>query len=74
MSVKMCIPKTSLLFLPKYWRMTLITPAFATAWAASQRIYNPANSGEKVAQVVGGEIAANIHDKKNPWKILVPFA
>ncbi|MET3133587.1 hypothetical protein AAKU55_003877 [Oxalobacteraceae bacterium GrIS 1.11] len=46
----------------------MTTPAFATAWAASQRIYSPVNPGEKVAQVVGGAIAANIHDKKNPWK------
>lgn len=43
-------------------------PAFKVAWAASQKIYNPTNAAEQVALVVGGEIAANIHDKKNPWK------
>jgi len=29
-------------------------PSFAVAWAASQRIYDPANSGERVAKVIGG--------------------
>lgn len=43
-------------------------PAFATAWAASQRIYDPATPAENVAQVVGGKVAAHIRDKKNPWK------
>ncbi|AXV75717.1 MULTISPECIES: type VI secretion system amidase effector protein Tae4 [Ralstonia solanacearum species complex] len=43
-------------------------PSFLAAWAASLRIYNPADSGEKVAQVVGGEVAANIRDKQNPWR------
>lgn len=42
-------------------------PTFKMAWAASQRIYSPANSGEKVAQVIGGDVAAHIRDKKNPW-------
>jgi hypothetical protein len=45
----------------------LAKPAFATAWAASQKIYDPTNSGEKVAQVIGGDVAAHIRDKKNPW-------
>ena len=48
--------------------MNLTKPAFVVAWMASQRIYSAANPGEKVAQVVGGEVAANIHDKKHPWK------
>lgn len=43
-------------------------PAFATAWAASQIIYNSATPAEHVAQVVGGKVAAYIRDKKNPWK------
>lgn len=46
----------------------LTRPSFATAWAASQRIYNPGNSGERVANVVGGAVAANIRDKTNPWR------
>ncbi|WP_107312343.1 type VI secretion system amidase effector protein Tae4 [Burkholderia metallica] len=43
-------------------------PAFAAAWAASKKIYDPANSGERVAQVVGGDVAAHIRDRKNPWR------
>lgn len=43
-------------------------PSFAAAWAASQTIFDPANSGERVAQVIGGEVAAHIRDKKNPWR------
>ncbi|UCV03707.1 T6SS effector amidase Tae4 family protein [Dechloromonas denitrificans] len=43
-------------------------PAFVAAWAASQRIYNSVNSGERVAEVVGGDVAAHIRDKKNPWR------
>jgi hypothetical protein len=35
-------------------------PTFAAAWAASQQIYDPLNSGTKVARVIGGKIAANI--------------
>lgn len=46
----------------------MLKPSFAMAWAASQRIYSPANSSEKVAQVVGGDIAARIWAKKHPWK------
>lgn len=41
---------------------------FAPAWAASQRIYDPSAPEEKVAQVIGGDVAANIRDKTNPWK------
>ena len=48
--------------------MKLARPTFTAAWAASQKIYNPANPGEQVAQIVGGEVAANIRDKKNPWR------
>lgn len=43
-------------------------PAFLTAWAASQRIYSPSNPGQTVAQVVGGQVAAHIRDKQNPWR------
>ncbi|API73365.1 type VI secretion system amidase effector protein Tae4 [Ralstonia pseudosolanacearum] len=43
-------------------------PSFSAAWAASLRIYNPADSAEQVAQVIGGEVAANIRDKRNPWR------
>jgi hypothetical protein len=48
--------------------MNMNKPAFTAAWAASQKIYDPANPGERVAQVVGGDVAANIRDKTNPWK------
>jgi hypothetical protein len=46
----------------------LATRSFTAAWAASQRIFSSTDQLEKVAQVIGGEVAANIHDKKNPWK------
>ncbi|MCL2076592.1 MAG: type VI secretion system amidase effector protein Tae4 [Betaproteobacteria bacterium] len=42
-------------------------PFFAAAWAASQRIYSPTDSAEKVAQVVGGTVEINIRLPKNPW-------
>jgi len=42
-------------------------PSFNSAWAASRRIYAPFNSADKVAKVVGGEVAAHINDKKHPW-------
>jgi hypothetical protein len=48
--------------------MRVTKPSFKAAWAASQKIYDPANSAERVAQVIGGAVAANIHDKKRPWK------
>ena len=35
-------------------------PSFATAWAASMQIHDPANAAAKVAQVIGGKVAANI--------------
>lgn len=38
-------------------------PSFATAWAASQRIYEPTNSGAKVAEVIGGNVAVNINHR-----------
>ena len=43
-------------------------PAFRATWAASQKIYDPAKPAERVAQVIGGDVAANIHDKKAPWE------
>ncbi len=48
--------------------MRLAKPSFRAAWAASLKIYDPADPAGKVAQVIGGSIAANIHDKRNPWK------
>lgn len=45
-------------------------PFFNAAWAASQKIYDPSNSGAKVAQVIGGNVAININNP-NPlqqWK------
>ncbi|OXI73081.1 cytoplasmic protein [Burkholderia cenocepacia] len=46
----------------------MIRPTFAAAWAASTKIYDPARSGERVAQVIGGSVAAHIRDKTNPWR------
>ena len=37
-------------------------PFFSVAWAASQRIYDPVNSGEKVAQIIGGYVEKNINN------------
>ncbi|WP_256857167.1 type VI secretion system amidase effector protein Tae4 [Burkholderia cenocepacia] len=37
-------------------------PSFAVAWAASQRIYDPANSGERVAKVIGGYVEKNVNN------------
>lgn len=44
-------------------------PAFTAAWAAAQRIYNPANSGERVAEMIGGNVALNVNhrDPKLRW-------
>ena len=36
-------------------------PSFITAWAASQRIYDPINSGARVAKVIGGNVEKNIN-------------
>lgn len=38
----------------------MIRPSFDTAWAASQRIYDPMNSGTRVAKVIGGNVKKNI--------------
>jgi hypothetical protein len=37
-------------------------PFFAAAWAESQKIYDPVNSGERVARVVGGYVEKNINN------------
>ncbi|WP_244097694.1 type VI secretion system amidase effector protein Tae4 [Burkholderia anthina] len=37
-------------------------PSFAVAWAASQRIYDPANSGERAAKVIGGYVEKNVNN------------
>lgn len=44
-------------------------PSFAHAWAAAQHIYDPTNSGEKVAKVIGGYVEKNINnpDPKQRW-------
>jgi hypothetical protein len=41
--------------------MTFARPAFSSAWIASQRIYNAANSSVNVASVIGGKVAQNIN-------------
>jgi hypothetical protein len=45
-------------------------PAFKQAWQASQKIFSPVNSGERVAKVIGGTVATNINnpDEKYRWK------
>lgn len=44
-------------------------PTFAAAWAASHRIYDGVNPGERVASVVGGNVEKNINnpDPKQRW-------
>jgi hypothetical protein len=44
-------------------------PSFASAWTASQRIYDPLDSGAKVAKVVGGFVEKNINNPnpKERW-------
>lgn len=44
-------------------------PSFAAAWAASQRIYDSANPGVKVAKTIGGYVEKNINnpDPKQRW-------
>jgi hypothetical protein len=44
-------------------------PSFNAAWAAAQKIYDPANSGAKVAKMIGGAVATNINspDPKSRW-------
>lgn len=36
-------------------------PSFSAAWAASQRIYDPVNSGARVASLIGGNVEKNIN-------------
>jgi Type VI secretion system (T6SS), amidase effector protein 4 len=42
---------------------------FSAAWAASQRIYDPANSGARVAKIIGGYVEKNVNnpDPKQRW-------
>ncbi len=44
-------------------------PFFHTAWAAAQRIYDPSNSAEKVANMIGGHVEKNINnpDTNQRW-------
>jgi hypothetical protein len=42
-------------------------PLFSAAWNASQRIFDPANSGARVASVIGGTVASNITSSDHPW-------
>lgn len=44
-------------------------PSFTAAWAASMRIYDPANSAAKVARVIGGYVEKNVNnpDPKQKW-------
>jgi hypothetical protein len=37
-------------------------PLFTFAWSASQRIYDPSNSGAKVAKLIGGFVEKNINN------------
>lgn len=37
-------------------------PSFIAAWTASQRIYDPVNSGARVAKVIGGNVEKNINN------------
>jgi hypothetical protein len=48
-------------------------PFFSVAWAASQRIYDPVNSGAKVAQIVAGYVEKNINNPSSAGVIPVPF-
>lgn len=45
-------------------------PTFSAAWAASARIYDPINPAARVAEVVGGNVAANIdnQDQSIRWR------
>ncbi|WP_027705045.1 type VI secretion system amidase effector protein Tae4 [Zymobacter palmae] len=40
----------------------MIKPSFASAWAAAIEIYDPLDSAERVATVVGGYVEKNIHN------------
>jgi hypothetical protein len=51
-------------------------PLFSAAWAASQRIYAPANSADRVAKMIGGNVEKNIEpeakyrtDRANFWSL-----
>lgn len=46
----------------------MVRPLFAAAWVASQRIYSPINSAQKVAEVIGGAVAVNINHPTQPWE------
>lgn len=37
-------------------------PLFSTAWAAAMEIYDPVNTGQKVADTIGGKVALNINN------------
>ncbi|MEQ7922615.1 type VI secretion system amidase effector protein Tae4 [Xanthomonas sp. WHRI 1810A] len=37
-------------------------PSFAIAWAASRRIYDPADSSARVSRMIGGYVAVNINN------------
>jgi hypothetical protein len=43
-------------------------PFFAAAWAASQQIYDPVNSGQRVATLVGGYVEKNINNSEPSQK------
>jgi len=45
-------------------------PSFGIAWAASQKIYDPADSGAKVARIIGGHVEKNVNnpDPKQRWR------
>jgi len=37
-------------------------PSFLSAWAAAIRIYDPVDTGSKVANVIGGNVAKNVNN------------
>jgi len=37
-------------------------PLFSYAWAASQRIYDPSQSGSRVSEIIGGYVEKNINN------------
>ena len=48
--------------------MNTARPLFDVVWAASRRIYDPANPGAKVAKVIGGKVAYNIITIPPPYR------
>lgn len=46
----------------------MVSPFFAAAWAASQEIYDPVNSGQRVATLVGGYVEKNINNPEHSQK------